>query len=98
MPKFFKMLDLSTSHLTEDLALALNKFPGVIADERTFGWLLWVPEDIDEQVAEYEAQDPEHTIPEVIVNIWRYAKRHDCQYVLLDQDADVDPDLPSYAW
>jgi hypothetical protein len=28
MPKFFKMLDLSTAHLTESLARELNSFPG----------------------------------------------------------------------
>jgi hypothetical protein len=32
------------------------------------------------------------------VTIWRYAEKHDCQYVLLDRDAEKNPDLPTYDW
>lgn len=98
MPKFFKMLDLSTNHLTEDLGQELNAIPGVIADHREYGWLLWVPEDIDDHVAEYSAEDAEHPIPDVIVGIWRFAEKHGCQYVLFDSEADRVPDLPDYEW
>jgi hypothetical protein len=119
MPKFFKMLDLSTAHLTESLARELNSFPGVIANDREYGWLLWVPENIDEHVAEYESDEPMtppddpnyadvhqaeaqerdlNEIPSEIVTIWRYAEKHDCQYVLLDRDAEKNPDLPTYDW
>jgi len=120
MPKFFKMLDLSTAHLTETVAQDLNSYPGVIADDRTYGWFLWVPENVDEHVAEYESalepmtppDDPNYddvhhsevqerelnAIPAEVVAIWRYAQKHECQYVLLDRDADVNPDLPNYEW
>lgn len=97
-PKTFTMLDLSTAHLPENLARSLDSVAGLIANERGFGWLLWVPDNIDEHAAEYEAEDPEHPIPEVVVTIWRYAAKHGCQYVLLDRDADLNPDLPAYEW
>lgn len=77
----------------------LNGHPGVIADERReYGWFMWVPEDVAEHVDQYNAEDPEHPIPEPIVAIWHYAQQHDCSYVLLDRDAGVNPDLPTWEW
>jgi hypothetical protein len=117
------MLDLSTKHLPEEVCEDLNGFDGVIADERSYGWLLWVPEDIDQHLKEYtpesepmtppddpnygdvhhaEVQDQQllldETIPPAIVEVWRFAEKHDCQYVLIDQDGAEYTSLNSYDW
>lgn len=103
-PNIFKLLDLSTGHLPETVARDLNESEGVTAyDLGGYGWLLYVPEDIDGQVEEYASDDPdqvadEDKIHEAIVTIWRHARKHGCQYVLLDLDAPTDPDLPAYDW
>jgi hypothetical protein len=78
-PSVFRVLDLSTRHLPFEVCQDLNGFPGVLADERSeYGWFVWVPEDIDQHVAEIDAED--------------------CQYVLFDRDAKVNPDLPTWEW
>jgi hypothetical protein len=57
-PNVFRMLDASTAHLPQELREELNEQPGVVADERGYGWLLWVPTNIDEHIAEYEYGEP----------------------------------------
>jgi hypothetical protein len=91
-PNVFRMLDASTWHLPRKLRQELRGIDGVIASEREYGWLLWVPEDIDEHLAGYGHGE----IPESVIALWRYAQATDCQYILLDGDADVLSDLPTY--
>lgn len=101
MPRIYKMLDLSTKHLPEEVCEDLSSYEGVVADERTYGWLLWVPDDIDERIREYQVDegDPVDDIfPPAVVDIWRFAAKHECQYVLLDQDGPEYNDLPSHEW
>jgi hypothetical protein len=93
-PNIFKMLDLSTAHLPQHLRESLNASPGVIAHERAYGWLMWVPEDPDERAVEQQ-EGGEH-VDEAVLTIWRYACRLDCAYVLFDSDASIDPNLPTY--
>lgn len=104
IPNIFNVLDLSTAHLPERLGQQLNTVSGVIAHEYTHGWLLFVPENIDETLVEHtpegfdESDDDVHGVPQEVVNIWRYAEKHDCQYVLLDSAGEKNPDLPTYEW
>lgn len=95
-PTIFRMLDMSTAHLPREMREDLSQYEGVIADERNYGWLLWVPEDIDKHVGECDPEDADELIPPEIVRIWRKAAEHDCQYVLIDQDASTVEDLPTY--
>jgi hypothetical protein len=53
MPTIFKMLDLSTAHLPENLGQNLTGAAGVTAQELEYGWLLYVPQDIDATIAEH---------------------------------------------
>lgn len=109
MPKTVKMLDVSTRHLPPTVLQNLNSYPGVIADRRDYGWLLFVPrDDLDSYLDEYaeipddsdddEVLDECATIPDEIVALWRYAVAADCHYVLLDRDSEIDPDLPTFPW
>ncbi len=102
MPNIFRVMDLSTAHLPEDLCKDLNGFDGVIAHQYHEGWLLWVPADLDERVADYGLAAPgdyrDGGIPQEVVTLWQYGKQHDCTYILLDRDADSTPDLPTWEW
>lgn len=96
-PTVFRMLDMSIAHLPPEMRDDLNQRDGVIADERSYGWLLWVPEDIDQHVADNDDGGSfGRSVPPEIIRIYRKAAAHDCQYVLLDQDASVVSDLPTY--
>jgi hypothetical protein len=90
-PTIFRMLDASTGHLPADVRENLNGYEGVIATERKYGWLLWVPEDTQERVEEYP------DTPASVAALWRVANDNDCQYVLLDADADEVDGLPMYS-
>lgn len=92
----YGLLDLSTGHLPEDLGQDLTGHAGVVAYDLPYGWLLAVPPDLDDHIAEY-AGTPD-AVPDPIVGIWRLAGRHGCRYVLLDQDGPVEPELPTYDW
>lgn len=87
-----KFLDLSTCHLPEHLMTALNSFEGVVAYEHKYGALLWVPDDPK------ESDCLENPIPAEILAVQLYARSLGCDYVLLDQDGDRNPDLPRWDW
>lgn len=89
-----KFLDLSTSHLPESLGKSgLSELDGVTTYEWEHGWLMWVPDDPDAHAAGYE-----EPLPDVVLNIQRYARARGCDYVLLDSDGHHCPDLPSWSW
>lgn len=92
--KIFKMLDLSTAHLPAELCSngLLNDVPGVlvIMDGR-YGYLVYVPVTND-------LWDDRERCPEPVARILRYARDHDCDYIYLDADGEVVPDLPCWEW
>jgi hypothetical protein len=88
-----KMLDLSTGHLPPDLAESLSHAPGVIAYQLEFGWLMWIPDDPD-----HHARGCGDGPPEQVLLVQRYARSHDCDYVLFDADAEQVADLPHWQW
>lgn len=90
MANILKVLDLSTNNLPEDICQDLNSFDGVNAHSTGYGWMLSVPSDPDERIADHP------DIPVEIVAVWRYARTLDCHYVRLDSDSDVDDALPSW--
>jgi hypothetical protein len=92
-----KFLDLSTAHLTEEQRLFGDRdgdrasWGDAIVDVRDYGFLLWVPDDPMESAAVTE-----DGIPENLLAVQLYARKHDCDYVLFDADAEVDDDLPVF--
>lgn len=94
MPRIRQILDLSTSHLPFDhWATVLDTVEGVVAYELDYGWLMWVPDDPDDS-----DEGDGHVLPGSILKIQRYARKHGCDYVLFDRDAEVDPALPTWEW
>lgn len=90
-PRTNPVLDLSTAHLPADLRDDLNGEEGVTANRRESGWLLWVPDDVDGHAADYDNE-----VPDVVVQIWRYARSLGCDYVLFDVDAERVSGLPVF--
>jgi sugar phosphate isomerase/epimerase len=91
----------------------LSAIDAVIAYDDPYGAWLWVPDDVDARLEEYDytpagtdcsddaAGSRASTDAEAISDIerlWRYARRLGCDYIRLDADADVDPQLPKYEW
>jgi hypothetical protein len=91
-PRIIKMLDATTGHLPEKVCQDLNGYDGVIATDREYGWLLWVPEDPAGHAEEYGE------IPAEVVALQVFARELGCDYVLLDRDADRVDGLPHWEW
>jgi hypothetical protein len=92
----------------------LDAIDGVIAWAYEYGSWLWVPDNVDEhldasgyapapdatQTRATHRDEPEvrpRSIPEIEA-LWRHARAHACDYIRLDADEEVDPDLPVYEW
>ncbi len=91
MPRVRRFIDLSNRHLPMDTAYDLIHFDGVTAHEFAEGWLVYVPPDPRERAEE-------EYVPAEVLNLQYIARSLDCDYILFDRDADVDPALPYWDW
>jgi hypothetical protein len=96
-PRIIRVLDASTSHLPEQVCEDLNGWDGVIAyavsnSDDQYGWLLHVPQD---PVAKADDSDG---FPSEVLTLQRFARGLDCDYVLLDRDAEQVEGLPTWDW
>ncbi len=94
-PAVRKMLDLATCHLpSSEFGDEMNSWDGVIAfPNREYGWILWVPDDPEEESADYDGE-----VPAEVLRIQLYARQHGCDYVMFDRDGPVDGNLPTWDW
>jgi len=81
----------STAQLLEDEANGryYNVLP-TIASRGTYGWFMWVPED------PISPLNDDYGMPADLYHIFVYAKQAGADYVLIDTDAERNPDLPLY--
>ena len=89
-----KMLTVSIGHICTSTAQTLNdealgttsNMMLSIAGWGGYGWFMWVP------------NDPEETegLPADLYHIFVYARKVGADYLLIDIDAVVNPDLPVY--
>jgi hypothetical protein len=91
------MLDLSSAHLPRPVFHDLNGYDGVIAYRLSNGWQLWVPDDPAEHASNYGDPTEHDGVPPEVLLIQEYARAADCDYVLIDGDGPINPDLTSYA-
>lgn len=84
---------LSTAHLTPEHGADLGGEEAIIADRLTFGWRMWVPEDIDDTSAAVEGDAPEY-----LIKIQRAARARGCDWVIFDADGPTWPDFKEYRW
>lgn len=89
-----KMLTLSTTHMSLKTAQSMEKgedFGLVIYEKLDYGWFILVdPEVLD--------ADESGVIPADLYHLLHVAKNHDCRWLDLDCDGNVEPDLPAYDW
>jgi hypothetical protein len=83
------LLELSDRHLPPGLADTLTATANLHISWTAFGTLLRVP--THEQLSRATGY-----LPADIIVILRYARDLDCDYVLIDPDADIDADLPAW--
>lgn len=100
MPEIRKFLDLSTAHVPQTVAAALDELfkhgPDperadwrywIVGCSNTYGWWIWAGQEdgLDELPADLRA----------CVDL---AKQHDCDWILFDRDTTPIDDLPTYDW
>ncbi len=89
-----KLLDVSTAHIKEATAYMLDdedKFPELIRYSKDgYGWFILVPK---KTVGSY---NPLEGLPEDLVDIMKYAKHNDCDWISLDCDGVIHSELPIY--
>lgn len=92
-------LDVCTSHVTEDDMQKLSGDGGVIHSPHEHGAWVWVPEEDHEEMSEYIS---EHVKPlgfsDAFINLLRHARKQGCDWINLDADADIEPELPTFDW
>lgn len=88
-------LDLSTRHLPERVMNApLNSIEGVVAFQDEYGEWLWVPQEVVAHAQAYLG----HGFPPFVLAIQSYARSLGCDYIRLDRDGPIDPQLPTWDW
>lgn len=91
MDEIYKMLVLSTAHVTKETAdlLDLDEIEGlVVYDKGGYGWFI--------VVTDYD--DDTTNIPDDLEKILAYAKSKGCDWLALDRDGEINNNLPTYVW
>src|SRR4051812_23741863 len=93
-----KMLVISTSHVSRETARLID-YPvkrgassaslgiPVTFGKGKYGWFVRVPEG-----------EPDWQCPSDLKHVLAFARRHRCEWIMFDQDADVLPELPAFDW
>ena len=87
-----KMLSLSTAHLEKATADALTNgfsFGQTVYDKDVYGWWIALPDLSD---------PPEEVESPSLRAVLERAKLLGCEWLMLDSDAEILDDLPSYDW
>jgi hypothetical protein len=99
-----KMMCLSTGHITEETAKAfatledLSPPPAwlqrlIVYLHGEYGWLLCIGGDAVDHIDLVN-----DGVPEELYGVMKHAHAHDCEWLLLDQDADLIDELPHFDW
>lgn len=85
----YNTLDISTAHIGPFSANWLNSDTIdnlIIYPKGEYGWFIHVPEDIP------------HNLPVDIKYALKHAKIMNCQWLCIDRDGDIIPELATYDW
>jgi hypothetical protein len=91
-PFVFKVLDLSTVHMTEEDAEKLNPCSGIQSlsyELGEYGWLIYIGEMKENWGDE---------MSEAFMNALKEAKELGCDYVRFDRDGRTYEELPVFDW
>lgn len=92
----YKYLDISTAHITKETDEFLrrqvkNDNSPLIVYEKECGYFVCVPDEDD-------LDDIEMYIPSDLASCLGFARKHNCQWLILDCDAEVIDKLETYEW
>ena len=95
-----KFLDISTAHITENTAGMLDDSVHQFLGTAPFiayplgdaGWLVYVPSEDSPNTNTLAEFHPD------LLACMEYARQHNCDYIMFDQDGTVIDDLPAYDW
>lgn len=90
----YKYLDISTAHITRETDEYLkwemeSEYGNLIVNKKECGYFICVPYNID---------DIEMHIPTDLVKCLGLAKKHGCNWLVLDCDAEIIDELETYEW
>lgn len=88
--EIYKMMVMSTGHISKETAELLDRdnVGVVVYPKAEYGWFIVVS----------DWWDIEQTIPEDLKQCLAYAEKNGCDWLCLDYDAELYPDIPSYNW
>jgi hypothetical protein len=93
-PFVFKVLDLSTAHMTPQdnkrLEAEVHEGQAPVYELKAHGWLVYV--------GEIEDNWPAVTMSEAFRNVLKEAKELGCDYVRFDRDGRTYEELPVFDW
>ncbi len=88
----YKMLGLSTAHITKETADALIDLDGITSYEKAdYGWFVHVPERFDLETSGSE-------VPEDLFKCLDFAIERDYAWIMFDNDIEATNELPVYKW
>ena len=90
----YKYLDISTAHIKEETDVYLrrqveNDNSPLIVYEKECGYFVCVPYNLD--IIEMH-------IPNDLASCLGFAQKHNCQWLVLDCDAEIIDELETYEW
>lgn len=91
--EFHHMLALSTAHITADANkfLRTSSSPLIVYEKGEYGYFILVPD-------EEQLKETIKVIPECLRELFLFVKPKDVDWIMLDRDVEVIPDLPAYNW
>lgn len=106
MPNIEKTLAVSTGNVLESDCELLKEHSNqerlttsVIAYEKgEYGYWIYVPQDDNEDMLQFIVSARKDGFSDPFIVLMEHARKHECQWVMLDRDADVDPELQEYEW
>ena len=96
MPDIWRMLDLSTGHVSFETSEWIERNienPNcdlTIYNKSEYGWWMRVPDEMDDS--------DELDIPSDLRVVLEYARHHGCLWVMFDRDAETISRLPEFYW
>ncbi|MCY9763166.1 hypothetical protein M5X06_22410 [Paenibacillus alvei] len=89
--EFNHVLSLSTAHLTEVACENLDNFFSISYPKGEYGCIVLVPEKLEEAIKQ-------EILPHCLVNILKFIRNKDVDWIMFDRDAPIIPELPVYEW
>lgn len=92
----FKMVDLSTAHISEETNAML--VAGLTADTSDFAYTAWLNNGFVMRVPDEQESALFKSPPAELIVVFRWCQSQGYDYILLDQDARIEPELPVFDW